>query len=245
MAELIQVEFFKLRRKKLIILMLPAALIMPFFALLYFHYFGKTGVEPMMFYKWSAFGFTMFILLPFILGMLSAMLMHDENQYEMQKQLWIVPVSRMGYVLSKFTVILAYSVCFMLLTAAAAILFGMLSGYVKFAWADVLFLFERCMEISVLTALAILPVFAAAVSQKGYLFPVSLTLLYIFAGFLITPLHGCLHPLFAVSVIVSRGGAIPGVAPASVTDIFSALICIVVWTAGALIFANIRLSQRK
>ncbi|HDO8936203.1 TPA: ABC transporter permease, partial [Clostridioides difficile] len=54
MLKLIQTEFLKLRRRKLIWLMLLSALIMPFFALLYFNYFGKTGVEPTKFYKWSA-----------------------------------------------------------------------------------------------------------------------------------------------------------------------------------------------
>ncbi|HEK4757758.1 TPA: ABC transporter permease, partial [Clostridioides difficile] len=42
MLKLIQTEFLKLRRRKLIWLMLLSALIMPFFALLYFNYFGKT-----------------------------------------------------------------------------------------------------------------------------------------------------------------------------------------------------------
>ena len=51
MLKLIQTEFLKLRRRKLIWLMLLSALIMPFFALLYFNYFGKTGVEPIKFYK--------------------------------------------------------------------------------------------------------------------------------------------------------------------------------------------------
>ncbi|HBL5294329.1 TPA: ABC transporter permease, partial [Clostridioides difficile] len=106
MLKLIQTEFLKLRRRKLIWLMLLSALIMPFFALLYFNYFGKTGVEPIKFYKWSAFGYTLWIILPVVLGIFCTMLIHEENQYDMLKQLWIVPISKMGYFFSKFFVVL-------------------------------------------------------------------------------------------------------------------------------------------
>ena len=44
MLKLIHIEFIKLRRRKLIWLMLLAALFMPFFAFLYFHYLGDTGI---------------------------------------------------------------------------------------------------------------------------------------------------------------------------------------------------------
>ena len=53
MLNLIQTEFLKLRRKKMIWVMLLVALIMPFFAYLYFSYLGQTNVDPMAFYKWS------------------------------------------------------------------------------------------------------------------------------------------------------------------------------------------------
>lgn len=134
MLKLIQIEFMKLRRRKLVWFMLLASLVMPFFALLYFHYLGEIGVAPVAFYKWSAFGYTMFIILPFVLGMLCTMLMHNENRYDMIKQLWIVQVSRTGYFFSKFFVVLIYSLCFMLITAAASVLFSVLSGYVEFEW---------------------------------------------------------------------------------------------------------------
>ena len=102
MLKLIHMEFMKLRRRKLIWLMLLAALFMPFFAFLYFHYLGDTGIVPAAFYRWSAFGFTLFIILPFVLGMLCAVLVHDENRFDVLKQLWIVPVSKLGYFFSKF-----------------------------------------------------------------------------------------------------------------------------------------------
>lgn len=225
--------------------MLLAALVMPFFAFLYFHYFGKTGIDPVMFYKWSAFGYTLFIILPFILGMLCTMLMHDENRYDMLKQIWIVPVSKMGYFFSKFFVVLIYSICFMLITAIASVLFSVVPGYVTFEWESVLFLLEKCIEIAFLTALAMLPLLAIAAAQKGYILPVCITLIYIFAGFFIMPINSCLHPLSSISVIISREGDIPGLTSPQAVSVPFALLCITVWGIAAIIFANIRLGKRK
>ena len=60
--------------------------------------------------------------------------MHDENRYDMLKQLWIVPVSKMGYFFSKFIVVLIYSIVFMLISAVATVLFSVLPGFVAFEW---------------------------------------------------------------------------------------------------------------
>ena len=122
MLKLIQIEFLKLRRRKFIWLMLLAALFMPLAAVFYFASVKGTGVEPIEFYKWTAFSYTPWIILPVVLGMLCTMLMYNENQYDMLKQLWIVPVNKMAYFFSKFAVVLVYSGCFMLITAAAPIL---------------------------------------------------------------------------------------------------------------------------
>ena len=113
MLKLIQVEFLKLRRRKFIWLMLLAALFMPLAAVFYFSSVKGTGVDPIMFYKWTAFSYTPWIILPVVLGMLCTMLMYNENQYDMLKQLWIVPVNKMAYFFSKFAVVL-------ILAAAAA-----------------------------------------------------------------------------------------------------------------------------
>ena len=89
--------------------MLLAAFIMPFFSFVYYNYFEASGIDPVAFYKLAAFGYTPFIILPFVLGVFCVVLMHDENRYDMLKQLWIVPVSKMGYFFSKFIVVLILS----------------------------------------------------------------------------------------------------------------------------------------
>ena len=193
MLKLIQVEFLKLRRRKFIWLMLLAALFMPLAAVFYFASVKGTGVEPIEFYKWTAFSYTPWIILPVVLGMLCTMLMYNENQYDMLKQLWIVPVNKMAYFFSKFAVVLVYSVCFMLITAAASILTGVLPGYIAFDSGSVLYLLRKCMEISLLTAFAVLPILAAAAAQKGYILPVCLTLVYTFLGFILLMVNMYLH----------------------------------------------------
>lgn len=245
MFELIQIEFLKLRRQKLVWLMLLTALIMPFFAFLYFDYFGETGIEPAVFYKWSAFGLTMFIVLPFVLGMLCTILMYNENRYDMLKQLWIVPVSKLGYFFSKFFVVLVYAICFMLITAMVTVLFSVLPGYVVFEWGSIFFLLKKCLEIAVFTAFAMLPVLAIATYQKGYILSVCITLIYAFAAFFITPVNMYLHPLSSVSVIISRNGDIPGLTLPQTVNVPMALLCIFVWSMVSVVFATVVLNRRK
>ena len=124
MLKLIQTEFLKLHRRKFVWLMLLSAFFMPFLALFYFQHIGKIGIVPVQFYKWTAFSYTPWIILPVVLGILCTMLMYDENQHDMLKQLWIVPVSRMEYFFGKFVIVLSYSILFMLITVLASIAAG-------------------------------------------------------------------------------------------------------------------------
>ena len=187
MLKLIHIEFFKLRRKKFLWFMLLCAFVMPFFAFLYFHYFGEKNVNPMVFYKWSAFGFTQFIILPFVLGMLCVVVMHDENRYHMFQQLWIVPVDKLGLFFSKFFMIFLYATVFMLLTAVASILFGVLPEYFSFSWNSTLLLLERCLEIAVLITFSMLPVLALSASQKHLFQPVHLIIKFFCFSYIVCP----------------------------------------------------------
>ena len=243
LLKLIQVEFLKLRRRKFIWLMLLAALFMPLAAVFYFSSVKGTGVGPIMFYKWTAFSYTPWIILPVVLGMLCTMLMYNENQYDMLKQLWIVPVNKMAYFFSKFAVVLVYSICFMLVTATASILTGILSGYIPFDSESVLYLLRKCMEISLLTAFAVLPVLAVAAAQKGYILPVCLTLIYTFLGFILLMVNMYLHPLSSMTAIVMYD--IPGVVFDQPLNIPAAFLCIGVWAAASAVLANVALVRRK
>lgn len=245
MLRLIQIEFLKLRRRKFVWLMLLTALFMPFFALLFFKYVKETGGDPLQFYKWSAFGYTLWFILPVVLGTLCTMLMYEENQHDMLKQLWIVPISKMGYFFSKFSVVLIYSVCFMLITAVASAMFSVLPGYVAFDWGSVLYLLRKCLEIGVIASFAVLPILAIAASQKGYILPVSITLVYVFLGFILMTVNMYLHPLSSMAVIVMRNGDIPGLVFTQAINIPLAFLCICLWDIVAVLFTNAALGRRK
>lgn len=244
MLNLIETEILKLRRRKIVWFMLLASLIMPFMAFLLFDYRGDTGVDPIQFYKWSAFGYTLFIILPVILGIFCTMLIHEEKQSDLLKQLWIVPVGKLEYFFSKFFVMLIYSVGFMLITAIASILFSVLPGYVVFEWKSVLYLVERCLEIGVLTALVMLPVLAIAASGKGYILPICITLIYAFCGFIFMPINMYLLPLTSMAVIVMRNKDIPGNVFSQPIDIPIAFLCICIWGIAAVILAKIALKEK-
>lgn len=223
--------------------MLLTALFMPLAAVFYFSSVKGTGVDPIMFYKWTAFSYTPWIILPVVLGMLCTMLMYNENQYDMLKQLWIVPVNKMAYFFSKFAVVLVYSICFMLVTATASILTGVLSGYIPFDSESVLYLLWKCMGISLLTAFAVLPVLAVAAAQKGYILPVCLTLIYTFLGFILLMVNMYLHPLSSMTAIVMYD--IPGVVFDQPLNIPAAFLCIGVWATASAVLANVALVRRK
>lgn len=161
----------------------------------------------------------------------------------MLKQLWIVPVNKMAYFFSKFAVVLVYSICFMLVTATASILTGILSGYIPFDSESVLYLLRKCMEISLLTAFAVLPVLAVAAAQKGYILPVCLTLIYTFLGFILLMVNMYLHPLSSMTAIVMYD--IPGVVFDQPLNIPAAFLCIGVWAAASAVLANVALVRRK
>lgn len=242
MLKLVQIEFLKLRRRKFIWLMLLASLFMPILAIFYFGNINRTVSSSIQFYKWTTFSYTMWIILPVVLGVLSTMLMYDENQNDMLKQLWIVPVSKVGYFFSKFLIVMLYSVCFMLITAIASIALGMLSGHIAFEWDSSIYLFRKCMEIAVLTAFAVLPLLATSAVGKGYILPVCVTLIYTFLGFILLMVNMYLHPLSSTTAILMRD--VPEVALTQTLNIPAAFLCIVIWCIGSIIVAISGLSKR-
>ena len=131
----------------------------------------------------------------------------------------------------------------MLITAAASILTGVLPGYIAFDSGSVLYLLRKCMEISLLTAFAVLPILAAAAAQKGYILPVCLTLVYTFLGFILLMVNMYLHPLSSMTAIVMRD--IPGVVITKPLNIPGAFLCIGVWGVAAVLLAGAALKKRK
>ncbi len=133
----------------------------------------------------------------------------------------------------------------MLITAVASVMFSVLPGYVAFEWGSVLYLLKKCLEIGVITSFAMLPILAIAASQKGYILPVCITLVYTFLGFILMTVNMYLHPLSSMAIIIMRNGDIPGIVFTQAFNIPLAFLCICVWDIVAVLLANIALGRRK
>lgn len=244
MLNLVQTEFSKLRRRNLVWLMLLTALIMPILAMLLFWYRGDTNVNPAEFYRWSAFGATLFVILPVVLGMFSTMLMYTETQNDTLKQLWMVPVSRGAYLFSKFFVMMLYSLFYMVIAAIGSAALSIIPGYVDFEWNTLWFLFEKSFEIGFLVAFSMIPILTVASVTKGYILPFCLTLVYAFAGFFLMTVNMYVHPICSTAAIVMRAGDIPGVSFPQPFSLLSAILCIVVWDTLFVIFACLVIKRK-
>ncbi len=245
MLRLIQTEFYKLRRRKRVWMMFFAAFLMPVLSVCYFGYLGQTEVEPAQFYKWSAFGYTTWIILPVILGIFAVMIVYEEKRLQIVRQIWLVPVREECYFISKFCMVLFLSVGFMLLAAVASVLGSVLPGFVPFRLEDVAYLFEKCMEIGVLLAFAMLPVLALAMVQSSYVLPVCMTGVYALAGFFLMPVNMYLHPITSMGAVIMRNKDIPGLIVTQEIHVEKAFLCIAVWDMISFGIANDQLSRRK
>lgn len=223
--------------------MLLSSLLMPLLAVFYFGAAQKANITPMQFYKWSAYSYTPWIILPVVLGMLGTMLMHDENQNDMLKQLWIISVSKLGYILTKFFIVFLYSVLFMMITAVCSMLAGILPGTIPFTTDSVSYLFLKCLEIGALAPFAMLPVLAVAASQKGYILPVCVTLVYTFLGFILLMVNMYVHPLSSMTAIVIKD--MPDVLMKQPIELKNAFLCIGIWGIASTIWAKIALGKGK
>jgi len=241
LVKLIHIEFLKLRRRKLVWLMLLAALFMPVLGVFYFTDMGKV-IEAMTFYKWAAFSYTQWIILPVVLGILCTMLMYEENRNDTLAQLWIVPISKLKLFISKLAIILIYSLSFMAITAIISLLCAVSIGCAKFSLDSSLFLFGKCLEVGILAAFSMLPILAVATAGKGYILPICMALIYAFLGFILLMINMYLHPLSSMSAIVSRD--IPGVVLNQALNIPVAFLCIALWGVASVIFANTALKAR-
>ena len=122
MLNVVRVEFSKLRRWKLLRILPLLSLVLPAITFSYFathpDYLTDMGL-----YKQALFSFNIFLILPAILGVLASMLVYNEQRCDVLKQLWIIPMSKGGYLFAKWVVVLTVSLAFMMLA-------GVLSGIV-------------------------------------------------------------------------------------------------------------------
>jgi len=245
LLKLLRTEFLKLRRRRWVWMLFLTAFLMPVLSVCYFGYLGQSEVAPAQFYKWSAFGFSTWIILPVILGVFGTMLVYEEKRLHIVRQIWLVPVSKGEYFFSKFGMILIWSVGFMLLTGAASVLCSVLPGFVPLRLESIAYLFQKCMEIGFLAACSMIPILSLAISQTGYIFPICMTFVYALAGFFLMPVNMYLHPITSMGVIIIRNNDIPGLVVTQEISVSRAVFCIVVWDILSFGIAKYRLSRDR
>ncbi|HGI3805287.1 TPA: ABC transporter permease, partial [Streptococcus agalactiae] len=112
MLNLVKVEFLKLKRKKIVWMMFLATLLMPLLATIYFGNIDLSD-NAMKYFKWTIFSYNLWLILPIILGIFSTMIVSAEYENDTFKALWIVPVQKTKLLISKFVIVLIYTLVFM------------------------------------------------------------------------------------------------------------------------------------
>lgn len=210
MLSLIRTETLKLKRRPVVLFALLSSACPPVINMLYtFNLPENSGINAAFkdFYQ-SGFTFTEWILLPCVLGMLGSMLLIDERENGTLKELMMIPVNKALLLLSKLSVLLAFSVLFVLSTAIFTVAGALAVGYPDMTAVWILRLFEIYAKTGVLTALSITPiVFIAAAGRRGYILPACATLIYAISGFILASEFMGIHPLASIAGIVWRRDA--------------------------------------
>ena len=227
MLNVVRVEFSKLRRWKLLRVLPLLSLVLPAITFSYFathpDYLTDMGL-----YKQALFSFNIFLILPAILGVLASMLVYNEQRCDVLKQLWIIPVSKGGYLFAKWVVVLTVSLAFMMLLSWN----GEMMAFVLY----------KGIEAAVLEAVAVIPILALAVSHKGYLLPCCAAIIYAFLGFIVAQTNPYLIPSACAVLCISRD--LPNIIMPCAYQPFFAVLCFGGWAVASGIYAYHGLSEK-
>lgn len=241
MLNVVRVEFSKLRRWKLLRVLPLLSLVLPAITFSYFathpDYLTDMGL-----YKQALFSFNIFLILPAILGVLASMLVYNEQRCDVLKQLWIIPVSKGGYLFAKWVVVLTVSLAFMMLAVAFTFAFGLAFGFLSWNGEMMAFVLYKGIEAAVLEAVAVIPILALAVSHKGYLLPCCTAIIYAFLGFIVAQTNPYLIPSACAVLCISRD--LPNVVMPCAYQPFFAVLCFGGWAVASGIYAYHGLSEK-
>lgn len=200
---MLEAEFIKLKRRWVILFALLTSTVPPLITILYTFNLPKGSSINAKFTDFYQFTFTEWVLLPCVLGMIASMLFFDERENCTLKQIMIVPVNKALFLFSKFTILLLFSILFMLLNAVFTVLGALILGYSDITRALILRLFSLCLQTGFLTAFAIFPIVAIVViAKKGYILPTCASLIYSISGLILSSNLVVVHPLSSVAGIV-------------------------------------------
>ena len=181
MLNLIRCEFWKLKRKMFVQLVLAASFLfpIPLTAIIYYlntaqdKYATKAAAFDALWQ--SVIGFGMLLLLPCILGIVAALLFFMERDNDTFKNLRTIPITSSQMVIAKCIVLLLLSIAFCISSTVASIL----CGFVFFGVTDILFKVLFSAVYGLLIAISALPLVLLIVFfSRSYIFSIMLCVFY-------------------------------------------------------------------
>lgn len=144
------------------------------------------------------------LFLPIVLGMFSTTLFFDEQKNGTWKELLIIPISKSRLYFSKVIVVILMSVCLCMGTFLLSTIGGFVAGgFPDLNAESVLQAALLYLTGGVLIPVAMLPIIFLATLSKGYVLPISATLLYLIPVVLAPSYLMGVHPLASVMGIYS------------------------------------------
>lgn len=234
MLKLICTEFQKLHRRRKVLFMLLASLIMPIISLVYFctH---RDVLTDIGLYKQAIFSFNVFLILPALLGILSATIAYNERANDVLKQLWIIPIKKGSFLVSKWFVTLVFSLAFMIVSILFTVSMGLFLNLLSFDVQLIGFVFLTGVKAAVILSISNLPILAAALVSKGYLAPCCLSIIYAFLGFIFASISPYIIPSASAIIYISHD--LPDVIFPHPYEPVSVIMCFTVWALLSIIFA--------
>lgn len=199
-------EFMKLKRKKLLLTEFLIACVMPVIVTYYAANISRNASFMNSFsdfYKLSL-GYMSLLILPVMLGILATMIFSDEYKYNTMKELSSVPVSKNEILISKIITLFGISLSIMMLTGLLISIGAVVAGGFPDINSTLLIrLFTLCLYSGLLTPLAMLPiVFIITISKKGYVLPISISVAYVFFGYIAAPSLVGFHPVSSAMNVI-------------------------------------------
>lgn len=192
LLDLVICEFWKLKRRKFIILTIFAAVLFPVPLTI----FAKKGNLDFnwLFSNICVFGY--FLLLPTVLGILGAILFYTEKTNGTQKNINTIPVSNIALSTAKSITILIFSIIYSLGTNVATLIGGFIIGNVD----HIAYRLLLGILIGIMVSFSVFPIIVIEyLSNKGYIFSIIISFAYATSNFAIVfAMSNVLFPLSAV-----------------------------------------------
>jgi hypothetical protein len=205
LLNLIQAEFIKFKRKYIILAALCAALIPPLINVIYTFNLPKDSTinNSFMTFFQSSFSFTEWILLPCVFGAFESFIYFMEKENRTLKELMVIPVNKIMFLLAKFIMLVLFAVLFMLLTTTCTVIGALPFHYSDMSMTLITKLFRISLETGILTSLSMQPILLIVIaSQVSYILPICVTLIYSISGVTFASQLAGIHPLASVYGIV-------------------------------------------